>query len=158
MEETERLKSIAAESEVKVRALRDKVGMMVKESAIISAASALGFYNPRDAASMIKLSQIEVNEAGGVDEEVVIELVKELGESKPYMLKVPNEGMVASYGPTNPSPPKGNWPKPKLTTANQIEQLKQRSRELTRQGKVVEATRLFNRAWEMEYGLQKTGG
>lgn len=40
--------------------------------------------------------------------------------------------------------------------ANQIEQLKQQSRELTRQGRIIEATRLFNKAWDMEYESRKS--
>ncbi len=80
------------------------------------------------------------------------ELVKELAESKPYLKK---ESSLTLYGPTNPPPQSGKWPKPKLTIANQIEQMKQQSRELTRMGRVVEATRLYNKAWEMEQSMIK---
>lgn len=44
--------------------------------------------------------------------------------------------------------------KSELTNTNQIEQLRQQSRELTLQGEIVDATKLFNLAWEMEYGTK----
>ncbi len=152
MEEVDRLKAIAKEAENQAQILKDKLNKMIKETAVINAASLLGFYNPKDAASMIDISQIEVDDTGAIDEKVVNELVKELAETKPYLKK---ESSIAGYGPTNPPPQSGRWPKPKLTLANQIEQMKQQSRELTRMGRVVEATRLYNRAWEMEQNMMK---
>ncbi|HGE70168.1 TPA: hypothetical protein ENX78_04985 [Candidatus Poribacteria bacterium] len=151
IEETEKLRSMAVKAEAEANALRNHVGRITKESAIINAASALGFYNPKDAISLIEMDQIEVDDKGNIDEEKVFEIVKSLGESKPYLRK---ELSKAFYGPTNPAPRQGNWPKPRLTNANQIEQFKQQSRELTRQGRIVEATKLFNMAWEMEHGLK----
>lgn len=151
IEETEKLRSMAVKAEAEANALRNHVGRITKESAIINAASALGFYNPKDAISLIEMDQIEIDDKGNIDEEKVFEIVKSLGESKPYLRK---ELSKAFYGPTNPAPRQGNWPKPRLTNANQIEQFKQQSRELTRQGRIVEATKLFNMAWEMEHGLK----
>lgn len=152
MEEVDRLKVIAKDAEEQAQRLREKLNKIIKETAIINAASALGFYNPKDAASMIDTSQIEVDDTGAIDENVVNEIVKELAESKPYLRR---ESSLTSYGPTNPPPQSGKFPKPKLTIANQIEQMKQQSRELTRMGRVVEATRLYNKAWEMEQSMIK---
>ncbi|MGQ9610343.1 MAG: phage scaffolding protein [bacterium] len=152
MEEIDRLRAKASEAESQVQVLKDKLNKMIKETAIINAASSQGFYNPKDAASMIDINQIEIDDTGTIDENVVNELVKELAESKPYLKK---ESSILSYGPTNPPPQSGRWPKPKLTLANQIEQMKQQSRELTRMGRVVEATRLYNKAWEMEQNMLK---
>ncbi len=151
MEETEKLRSMALKAEAEANALRNQVGQVAKESAIINVASSLGFYNPKDAISLIDMDQIETDEKGNINEEKVFELVKTLVESKPYLRK---ELSKAFYGPTNPAPRQGNWPKPKLTNANQIEHFKQQSRELTKQGRIVEAAKLFNMAWEMEYGLK----
>lgn len=152
MEEVDKLKAIAKDAEEQAQRLKEKLNKMVKEAAIINAASALGFYNPRDAASMIDINQIEVDDMGAIDENAVNEMVKELAESKPYLKK---ESSLTLYGPTNPPPESGRLPKPKLTIANQIEQMKQQSRELTRMGRVVEATRLYNKAWEMEQNMIK---
>jgi hypothetical protein len=151
-EEIDKLRITAEKAEAEANSLKGRVSRTAKESAIINAASMMGFFNPKDAASLIENSEIEVDEKGYIDEEKVLELVKTLGESKPYLRK---EQSKAYYGPTNPAPQQGNWPKPKLTNANQIEQLKQQSRELTKQGRIVDATKLFNRAWEMEHGLKR---
>jgi ElaB/YqjD/DUF883 family membrane-anchored ribosome-binding protein len=151
-EEMEKLRTTAEKAEAEAKSLKGRVSRTTKESAIINAASVIGFYNPKDAASLIETGEIEVDENGNIDEEKVLELVKTLGESKPYLRK---EQSKAYYGPTNPAPQQGNWPKPKLTNANQIEQLKLQSRELTKQGRIVEATKLFNLAWEMEHGLKR---
>lgn len=151
MEEAERLRSMALKAEAEANALRNQVGQVAKESAIINAASSLGFYNPKDAILLVDMNQIETDEKGNIDEEKVFEIVKSLGESKPYLRR---EMSKAFFGPTNPAPRQGNWPKPRLTNANQIEQFKQQSRELTKQGRIVEAAKLFNMAWEMEHGLK----
>jgi len=151
-EEIEKLKITAAKAEAEANSLKGHVSRTTKESAIINAASAMGFYNPKDAASLIDTGELEFDEKGNIDEEKVLELVKTLGESKPYLRK---DQSKAYYGPTNPAPQHGNWPKPRLTNANQIEQLKLQSRELTKHGRIVEATKLFNMAWEMEHGLKK---
>ncbi|HGJ67142.1 TPA: hypothetical protein ENS27_17410 [bacterium] len=151
-EEIEKLRSIASKTETELHSLRGKISRSAKESAIVNAASILGYCNPKDAISLIEFSQIDIDEDGNVDEDKVFELVKELGESKPYLRK----GQIRTYyGPTNPAPKQGNLPKPKTNNSNQIEQLKYQARDLTRQGKILEATRIFNRAWEAENGIKK---
>lgn len=152
LEEIERLRSTASKAETELGSLKGKISRSAKESAIINAASILGYCNPKDAASLIEFNQIDIDEDGNVDEEKAFELVKELGESKPYLKK----GQIkAYYGPTNPAPKQGNWPKPKGSNSSQIEQLKYQARDLTRQGRILDATKLFNRAWEAEHGLKK---
>jgi len=151
-EEIDKLRTTAEKAEAEANSLKGRVSRTAKESAIINAASVMGFFNPKDASSLIETSEIEFDENGDIDEEKVLELVKTLGESKPYLRK---DQSKAYYGPTNPAPQQGNWPKPKLTNANQIDQLKQQSRELTKQGRIVDATKLFNRAWEIEHGLKR---
>jgi len=152
MEEIDKLKMIAAKAETEANLQKIQASRASKESAVINAASVLGFFNPKDAVSLVEISQIDADDKGNIDEEKVFELVKTLSESKPYLRR---DQSKAYYGPTNPAPQQGNWPKPKLTNANQIEQLKQQSRELTRQGRIVDATKLFNLAWEMEHGLKR---
>ena len=53
MEETDRLKAIAKEAEEKARSIQRRANTIAKQSTIINAASAIGFHNPQDAASMI---------------------------------------------------------------------------------------------------------
>jgi len=159
MEETDRLKAIAEEAEAKAKALKERADVVAKRAAIINAASALGFHNPKDAASIIDLGQIEVNDDGTVDEEKTNELVRLLAESKPYLIGRQDgdtggaPALPGGFGPTNP--PSSNWPRPKLRSKDQIEQLKQQSSEAMRSGKMAAAVRLYNRAWEMERGMKK---
>lgn len=154
MEETDRLKAIAEEAEAKAKALKEMADVVAKRAAIINTASALDFHNPKDAASIIDLGQIEVNDDGTVDEEKTMELVKSLMESKPYLIKGQQDSQdMAGFGPTNP--PSSNWPRPKLRTKDQIDRLKQQSSEAMRSGKVAAAVRLYNRAWEMERGIKR---
>jgi hypothetical protein len=154
-EEIEKLRTMATKAEAEASSLKVQASRTSKEAAVINAASVLGFFNPKDAASLIEMSQIDADDKGNIDEEKVLELVKTLSESKPYLRR---DQSRTYYGPTNPAPQQGNWPKPRLTNANQIEQLKQQSRDLTRQGRIVEATKLFNLAWEMEHSKKKGDG
>jgi len=150
MEETDRLKAIAEEAEAKAKALKEKADAIAKRAAIISVASVLNFHNPQDAASMVDFDQIEVDD-GTVDEKEISELVKSLVESKPYLVRENQE--VAGFGPTNPA--SNNWPRPKFRTKDQIDRMKQQSNEAMRSGRVSEAVRLYNQAWEMERGIKK---
>ncbi len=159
MEETDKLRAIAEEAEAKANALKKRADVIAKQAAVISTASTLGFYNPRDAASIVDLSQIEVDDDGNVDAEVINEIVFSLAESKPYLIKGQraNEEM-ADFGPTNPPP--ASWPRPKLRGQNRLDQLKQKSSELMKNGNMAAAIKLYNRAWEKERGIKKatTGG
>ena len=151
-DEIDKLRLAAEKSSAEADSLKGRVSQTAKELAIINAASVLDFFNPKDASSLIDTGEIEVDANGDINEAKVLELVTALGELKPYLRK---DQSKAYYGPTNPAPQQGNWPKVKLTTANQIDQLKQQSRELTKQGRIVDATKLFNQAWEMEHGIKR---
>lgn len=154
MEETDRLKALLSETESKATSYMKKVSIIAKHAAVINAASVIGFHNPKDAASIIDLDQIEVDEEGNVDDLKVMELVRTLAENKPYLTKKFQEIQeMAGYGPTNPA--SQNWPKPKFRTKDQIERLKQRSGEALKSGKVTSAIRLYNQAWEMERNVKK---
>jgi hypothetical protein len=157
MEETDKLRAIAEEAETKARSLKKRADGIAKQAAIINAASALGFYNPRDAASIVDLSQIEVDDDGNVDAEAINEMVCSLAESKPYLIKGQQNSQEATgFGPTNP--PSVSWPKAKLRAQDRVEQLKQKSSELMRKGNMAAAVKLYNRAWEKERGIKKTTG
>jgi len=153
MEREERLTAERDEARTKIAELLDRIDRTEKRSLIIDAASAMGFYSPKDAADMIDLKNIEVDSDGNVLRESVMALVTELSKTKPYLIKG-QDLQMAGFGPTNPPPTEGSFPKTKPTTANQIDQLKKQAKELLRTGKVMEATRLFNRAWEMEHGIK----
>ncbi len=152
LEEMERLKASASKAETELGSLKGKIARASKESAIVNAASILGFNNPKDAVSLIEFGQIDIDEEGNVDEENAFELVKDLGDSKPYLRKGQSK---LNFGPTNPAPKRGNFPKAKTGNASQIEQMKYQARDLTKQGRILEATKLFNRAWEEEHGVKR---
>lgn len=158
MEETDRLRAIAEEAEIKARNLKKRADNIAKQAAVISAASSAGFYNPKDAAVIVDLSQIEVDNDGNVDPEIVNETVFSLAESKPYLVKGQqiDQEMVA-FGPTNP--PSLKWPQPKLQAKDRIGQIKQKSIELMKGGNMRAGIKLYNRLWEEERGIKKpTGG
>ena len=148
MEESDRLKAIAEEAEAKAKSFEERADTIAKRAAIINAASIFGFHNPKDAASIVDMEQIEVDNDGTVDDGKLNELVKSLAESKPYLIKTQQDSRdMAGFGPTNP--PSSNWPKPKLRTKDQIDLLKQQSREVMRTGRMLDAIKLYNRAWEI---------
>lgn len=152
LEEMERLKASASKAETELGSLKGKIARASKESAIINAASILGFCSPKDAVSLIEFSQLDIDEEGNVDEESAFDLVKDLGDSKPYLRKGQSK---LNFGPTNPAPKNGKFPKAKSGSASQIEQMKYQARDLTKQGRILEATKLFNRAWEEEHGVKR---
>ncbi len=157
MEETDRLKAIAEEAEAKAKAFKKKAEAVAKRAAVINAASALDFHNPKDAASIIDIEQIEAEDDGTVDEERVNELVRSLAESKPYLIKEQDGSLFpAGFGPTNP--PSSNWPKPKSRAKDRIDGLKEQANAAIRSGRVAEAVKLYNQAWEMERGIRRTKG
>lgn len=151
-EEIDILRSAASKAETELGSLKGKIIRTAKESAIVNAASVLGFCSPKDAVSLIEFSQIDIDEEGNIDEEKAFELVRELGESKPYLRKGQSK---LNFGPTNPASRMGNYPKPKSGNSSQIEQMKHQARDLTKQGRILEATKLFNRAWEEEHGVKR---
>ncbi len=153
MEETDKLRAIAEEAEGRAKALKKRADTIAKQAAIISAASSLGFYNPRDASAIVDPEQIEVDDNGNVDAEIVDEIVRTLAESKPYLVKGQQfDQEMVGFGPTNP--PSANWPKPKMKAQDRIDQLKQKSSELMRSGNMAAAVKLYNRAWEKERGIK----
>ncbi len=122
-------------------------------TAVYRAANAAGFHDPADAAPLLDLSGIDVTD-GEVDTEQITELVNTLAETSSYLLK-DEESQEQNTGPSNPANPKG--PKVKFTGKDEAERLKQQSGEARERGDMVAATKLYNRAWEMERGV-KSGG
>ena len=159
MEETDRLRTIAEEAQIRLKILKKRANAVAKQAAVINAASAMGFYNPKDAASIIDLELIEVDD-GIVDEERIGELVKSLAECKPYLIRENTVGGVSAspggFGPTNP--PSGDWPKPKLRSRDQVDRLKQQSRESMKNGRLIDAVKLYNQAWEMDRNTKRKQG
>lgn len=154
MEETDKLRAIAEAAETRAKALKERADIIAKQSAVINAASALGFYNPKDASSIVDLDQVEADENGNVDAEIVDEIVRSLAESKPYLIRGQQiDQEMLGFGPTNP--PSANWPKPKQKAQSRIDQLKEKSRELMKGGNMAAAVKLYNRAWEKERGIGK---
>lgn len=118
-------------------------------TAVYRAANTAGFHNPEDAAPLLNLSGIDVTD-GEVDLEQITELVNTLAETSSYLLKG-EESLEQNTGPTNPANPKGA---PKVKFVGDVQQLKQRADEAMARGKMGEATKLYNRAWEKERGVK----
>jgi len=152
MEETDKLRAIAEAAEARAKVLKERADIIAKQSAVINAASALGFYNPKDASAIVDLDQVEADENGNVDAEIVDEIIRSLAEAKPYLIKGQQvDQEMSGFGPTNP--PSANWPKPKQNAQSRIDQLKEKSKELMRGGNMATAIKLYNRAWERERGV-----
>lgn len=109
MEETERLKAEKAEAEEKAKLMKDRADNMLKQSAIVSVASKMGFRDPQDAVAMIELSNIDIDEEGNIDVDEAEEMVKQVLEEKPYLAMQTQEADASKavtaysrFGPTNP--------------------------------------------------------
>lgn len=153
MTETDRLKAVAQAAEAKVISMKAHSDNVLRRSAIINAASVLNFQTPADAAGLLDISELDVDEAGNIDSQQVDELVKALAEERPYLLKSSSADRAAEFGPT--SPPSKDGPRPhNLTTTIQIDKLRQESKALMDQGKVHSAMTLHNRMWELERGIK----
>jgi hypothetical protein len=154
MEETDRLKAVAAEAEARVEKLRKRADIIAKRAAVINAASALGFHNPEDAASIVDLSEMTIDDDGNVNDEKVSDLVKTLANNKPYLLKtMPDDQDIADFGPTNPA--SGKFPRPKSRLGDQIDQMKIKAKEAMKGGRISTAVKLYNQAWEKERDIKK---
>lgn len=120
-------------------------------AAVYSAANAAGFESPEDAGALLDLGGIEVTD-GEVDAEEINELVKELAESKSYLLKGEVEEM-GNTGPTNP-PNKKGIPNASFTSKDDILRLKKLANEGMAKGNMNSAITLYNQAWEKERGVK----
>jgi len=125
--------------------LRKSMNRIQVETAITSLAGTLGFTAPDDVMKFIDLESVK-DEQGNVDDSKIEAAVKDLAEKKPYL----RSGQKNFGGPTNPKPPDEQFPgaKPRLTDKNTIASLRQQATDLMRQGRMVEATKIYNTAWE----------
>lgn len=151
LDEISKAQELLKKAEADNQALRDSMNRVQFESAVVSLASTLGFTDPQDAVRFVSMPEIQ-DESGGVDTVKVEAVVKKLSEDKPYLRSNP---VRQAFGPTNPANPKFPKAQPKLTDQDNIDQMKAQSRELIKQGRVGEATRLYNRAWELSQGIKQ---
>jgi hypothetical protein len=148
LDEKSKLEERLKKSEADNKVLADKMNRVQVENAIISLAVGLGFTDSKDVIKLIDLSEA-IDDQGNVDQEKLEVAVKKIADEKPYLRK----SRASMELPLKPIPPGGL--KPKLTDQNAIDQMKHQSMELIRQGKVAEATRLYNNVWEQTQGLRK---
>jgi len=153
LDEISKAQALLKKAEDDNKALRDSMNRVQFESAIVSLASTLGFTDPQDVVKFINLSDIQ-DDQGEIDNAKIETAVKKLSEDKPYLRS--NAGRQ-SFGATNPAPPDSSFPRaqPKLIDQNNIDNMIKQASDLTRQGRVGEATRLYNRAWELDKGIKK---
>ena len=161
MTEIDRLKAIAEEQATALAAERLKNAKIAKTAEIVSAAAELGFHKPSDAARLVDLSMIDYTD-GIVDNAAIVAQLGQLVQGSPYLVKTDKPAPVSFGGEgSNPAPDDTGMPKPKLHDKETIQRLKQQSSEAMRNGKVAEAVRLYNKAWEQERGIKqknKVGG
>jgi len=147
--EVEKAQELLKMAEADNKNLRDSMSRVQIESAITSLASTLGFTVPDDVIRFVDLESVK-DEQGNVDTIKIEAAVKDLADKKPYL----KSSSAKNFGgPTNPIPPDG--PKPKFTDQNSIDALKLKATELTRQGRITEATKVYNLAWEHQQKLIK---
>lgn len=162
LEETDRLRRIAAEAEAKVAALKQRSDDVAKRAAVIGEASRRRFLNPSLVAKAIDLATIDVDPDGIVDDEQVKLALEKIAEDNPYLVQ--QDAQLAppptdvGAGATNPRPPDESVPKPIFTKKDEIEKMKQRSAALMKEGKITEAVRMYNQAWERDQDLRTKGG
>lgn len=151
MTEIQKLKAQAQVAKAQQASMKAHSENVLRRSAIINAASVANFQNPQDAAALLDISAIDVDEDSNIDPQQVVELVKALAEERSYLLKGANPGKPgAEFGPTSPSG--DNAPGVKLTGAAAIEKLKGQAEVAMRAGKMNTAVKLMNQKYELEHG------
>lgn len=110
-----------AEAEADVVSMTAKLDSNARSQAVYQAANAAGFLNPEDAILLLDASEIEVVD-GETDQELIIEMIGTLAESRPNLLKSEEEPLVINTGPTN-SRSRTQPPGPKLTDVKMAERM-----------------------------------
>jgi len=153
LDEISKAQTLLKKAEDDNKALRDSMNRVQFESAIVSLASTLGFTDPQDVIKFVNPSDVQ-DDQGNIDNDKIEVTVKKLSEDKPYLRSNPGR---QTFGPTNPAPPDSSFPRaqPKLIDQNNIDNMIKQASDLTRQGRVGEATRLYNRAWELAQGIKQ---
>lgn len=147
LSEIDMLKETARLEAEKYNTLKLSSENVLKRSAIINGAAAAGFQNPEDAANMLDLSAIDVDDQGRINPQQVVEAIKALAQEKPYLLRQAGTP-PGDFGPTSPGNPQA--PTHHLADVGEIEKMKARALQLTRDGNVPAATKLINRVFEMQ--------
>ena len=71
MTETDRLKAETQAAEAKVISMKAHSDNVLRRSAIINAASVANFQNPQDAAKLLEISELDVDDAGNISAETL---------------------------------------------------------------------------------------
>ena len=152
LDEISKAQELLKKAEADNKNLRDSMNRIQIESAISSLAATLGFTDPLDAIRFVNVAEA-VDGQGNVDIEKIEAAIKDIAEKKPYLRSSSSRSFGG--GPTSPPPQEFPSAKPKLTDQNSIDQMKHQSSELIRQGRIGDATRLYNQAWELSQGIKK---
>lgn len=145
MEETDRLKAIATEAEARAKTLKARADRTAKESAIISAASAMNFRIPKHAAKLLDLDDLDIDDNGKVDPALVKEGLEALAEEDPLLIKQPEvapQPVSIGGGPSNPAPEEDYVPMPKFTDEKQKQRMLDQAQALRDSGDVVKGVRM----------------
>jgi len=128
---------------------------MAKEGAIRDAASRFDFHNPGDAAKMINMNNIGIDD-GTVDSAAVEEAVQSLAKSQSYLVKGLSDESFG--GPTNPKPPENQIPAPKVRLSDEarIASMRKEARELQARGDGRKSLEILNKITDMEFASRGT--
>lgn len=108
LEETDRLKAIAAKAEADMEAAIKLASVTAKRAAVIGQASEMGFVSPGHAAKLVDLDAIDVGSDGTVSPSQVKGALEALASGNEYLVKPAGSdgGSAFTRGP-NPSPGTG---------------------------------------------------
>ena len=155
--EQEKAKAEADEAKLKlaemqaILAAKDKeTELERKRRMIASTASRHNFYDPEDAVMAIRDAELESLDTSDID--AMDALILSLAIKKPHLVKPEKQEtpspVVPPLGATNAS---GSYPKPKLTDGERIAEMKKQFMELSKQGKMSDATRISKEIYRLEH-------
>lgn len=158
MEETDRLKAVAADAEGRLKAMEDRANRITKQASVISKAARMDFRNPSVVARIVSLDSITVDANGIPDEEQITLMLNELKENDSYLIKADKKPLPPEDfggGPTNPTVSVDSVPMPKLHDPERIQLMRKQAADALGKGQVGAAVKLYNQQWEAVRGIKK---
>jgi len=148
--EADDVKKKLAEMEAVLKTKDKETELERKRRMIASTASRHNFYDPEDAVMAIRDAELESLDTSDTD--TMDALILSLAIKKPHLVKPEKQEtpspVMPPLGATNPG---GSYPKPKLTDAEKIADMKRQFQELAKQGKMSDATRISKEIYRLEH-------
>lgn len=148
--EADDVKKKLAEMEAILKTKDKETELERKRRIIASTASRHNFYDPEDAVMAIRDAELESLDTNDID--AIDALIASLASKKPHLVKPEKQETTSQImppvGATNVS---GNYPKPQLTVGERIVEMKKQFMELSKQGKMADATRISKEIYRLEH-------